>query len=73
MQPNDQVEYITIIGNSFEEVVTESQVQRLAQRDFSITGPIARHQVTAAGDTALLKPGSGSFVAATFSRRLQPI
>lgn len=64
-----QLEYVTIIGNSFEEVVAESQAQRLAQRNFSITGPIARHQVTAVCENLLSNGNSGTFVSATFSRR----
>jgi hypothetical protein len=67
---NSQIEYVTIIGNSFDEVIAESRAQRLAQNDFSIVGPIARHQVTAAGDNALLKGGTGTFVSATFSKRI---
>jgi hypothetical protein len=70
MQHGTQTEYVTIIGNSFEEVVAESQAQQLAQNNFSVTGPIARHQVTAAGENALLKSGSGTFISATFSRRV---
>jgi hypothetical protein len=68
-QRNGQFEYVTIIGNSFEEVVAESQAQRLVQRNFSITGPIARHQVAAAGKKILSDGNSGTFVSATFSRR----
>ena len=68
-QRRSQFEYVTIIGNSFEEVVAESHAQRLAQKDSSIMGPTTRHQVTAAGDNALLKSGSGTFISATFSRR----
>jgi hypothetical protein len=63
----DRMEYVTIIGESFEAVAEECRSQKLHANQYAILHPIRRHQLTLAGGG----PGlSGrSFVTATFARR----
>jgi hypothetical protein len=60
----ERVEYITIVGNTFDEVAEECRTQRLHEKQYAIVQPIQRHQITMAGS------GDGrSLVTATFARR----
>lgn len=65
---NNRLEYITIVGNSFEEVAEECRAQQLSENDYSIVHPIGRHQITMAGQGNAAMNGQ-SLVTATFSRR----
>lgn len=61
----ERVEYITIVGNSFDEVAEECRSQRLHEQQYAILHPIERHQVTMAGAGGVAR----QLVMATFSRR----
>ena len=68
----DRLEYITIIGNSFDEVAEECRAQQLSEKQFSIVHPIGRHQFTMAGsDGGKAGVNGQSLVTATFARRAQ--
>jgi hypothetical protein len=62
----ERVEYVTIVGNSFDEVAEECRTQRLHEKHYAILHPIQRHTVTMAGASEVGR----SLVMATFSRRL---
>ena len=44
---NGRMEYITIVGKSFDEVAQECRDQQLSEKHFSIVSPIGRHQSAA--------------------------
>jgi len=63
-------EYITIVGNSFDEVAAECRAQQLAEKRFAIVGPIQRHRFTMAGQGGNAAAINGQeLVSATFARR----
>lgn len=63
----ERVEYITIVGNSFDEVADECRAQRLHEKHYAIVSPIQRHSFTMAGASGDLN--GRSLVTATFARR----
>jgi len=68
----DRVEYITIVGNDFEEVAQECRAQRLGEKHFTILHPIARHHFAVAGTAGLEMNLSGkALVSATYARRVR--
>jgi hypothetical protein len=71
MTNSDQrVEYITIVGNSFDEVAEECRAQQLSEKKFAIVGPIQRHRFTMAGrDGNAASVNGQNLVTATFARR----
>ncbi len=67
---NGRMEYITIVGNSFDEVAQECRDQQLSEKQFSIVSPIGRHQFTMAGQGVAHAVHGQSLVTATFARRI---
>jgi len=65
MSPNNRMEYVTIVGDSFEEVAEECRAQGLSEKQFSIVAPINRHRLTTAGAEAR------DVVVATYARPAQ--
>ena len=65
MSPN-QMEYVTIVGDSFEEVAEECRAQGLSEKQFSIVAPINRHRLTTAGAETVR-----DVVVATYARPAQ--
>ncbi len=63
----ERVEYITIVGNSFDEVAEECRAQRLHEKQYAIVSPIQRHNFTMAGAVDGFK--GRDLVTATFARR----
>jgi hypothetical protein len=63
----ERVEYITIVGNSFDEVADECRAQRLHEKQYAIVSPIQRHSFTMTGSGGGLN--GRSLVTATFARR----
>jgi hypothetical protein len=64
----NRIEYITIVGNSFDEVAEECRAQQLSAKQFSIVHPIQRHRFTMAGRGRSDVNGQ-TLVTATFARR----
>ena len=64
------IEYITIVGNTFEEVTAECRAQQLSEKQFAIVTPIQRHRFTIAGRVGEAGKLNGqNVVSATFARR----
>ncbi len=63
----DKFEYVTIVGESFDEVAEECRAQRLHENEFAIVHPIQRHRFAMAGNAAGLD--GRNLVTATFARR----
>ncbi len=58
------MEYLTIVGDSFDEVVAECRSLGLTEKNYAIVHPIHRHQMKTAGAAASEK----EMVVATFAR-----
>ena len=66
-KPQARDEYITIIGDTFEDVVRESRAQKLSEQNYSIVSPIEQHQFTMASHVGGVH--GQKLVTATFIRR----
>lgn len=61
-------EFITIVGDSFEDVAAECRAQKLYEKHYAIVSPIGRHQFAMAGSEKGSLDGR-QLVTATFVRR----
>jgi len=56
-------EYLTIIGDSLDEVVAESRILGLTDKNYSIVHPIHLHQLKGAGGDSMALSDRRCFVA----------
>jgi hypothetical protein len=70
MSDNKQDDYISIMGNSVDEVMKAFQTKRLSEQSYAILSPIARHRYVVAGGTSLEETlNAQEFFTAVFARR----
>jgi hypothetical protein len=66
---NSTTDYVTIVGESFDDVWSEYRTRRLSEHEYTIVSPVVRHRFMIAGASAAAAINDQSLIVATFARR----